>query len=263
MKRHSPRPAARLLCCIAFATTGLGFGTDPAQADELKVMSAGIMHFALKDVGDNFTHATGTTLAITFSGAGAVKTKIEKGEPVDVVILPKPDIADLAKAGLIAPDSVHDIARTALSIAVLKGQPKPDISSLAGVKEALLATKTIGYYDAAAGGADGVLADHDFARLGVVKEVAAKAKLWESVQEVIDEKSADLLVGWQPPLLSKAADYEFVGPLPPELQDPEHSLWTAGAATKAADLEKAKAFTAMLASPESLAIFKSKGYTPP
>ena len=233
------------------------------RADELKVLSAATMRFGLKDVGDNFTRITGTKLAIIFGSAGGVKTKLEKGEPVDVVILPKPDIAALAKAGKIAPDSVHDIARTALSIAVRKGQPKPDISSLAGVKEALLAAKMIAYYDAAAGGADGVIAERDFARLGIVNEVAAKAKLWKSVQEVTDERSADLLINWQPPLLSKAADYEFVGPLPPELQDPEHSTWTAGAATKAADLGAAKGFTQVLASSESLGVFKGKGFTPP
>jgi molybdate transport system substrate-binding protein len=234
-----------------------------ARADELKVLSAGTMHFALKDVGDNFTRKTGTQLAITYGGAGKIKSDVEKGEPADVAILPKPDIAALAKAGKIAPDSVHDIARTALSIAVRKGQPKPDISSLAAVKEALLAAKAIAYYDAAAGGADGALAERGFARLGIANEVAAKAKLWKSVQEVIAEKSADLLVGWQPPLLSKASDYEFVGPMPPELQDPEHSTWTAGAATKSSDLATAKAFTQMLASPESLGVFKSKGFTPP
>ena len=234
-----------------------------ARADELKVLSAGTMHFALPDVGDNFTRRTGTQLAITYGGAGKIKSAVEKDEPTDVVILPKPDIAALVRAGKIAPDSVHDIARTELSIAVRKGQPKLDISSLAAVKEALLAAKTIAYFGAAAGGADGVLAERDFARLGIANEVAAKAKLWKSVEEVIAEKSADLLVGWQPPLLSKAADYEFVGPLPPELQDPEHSTWTAGAATKTDDLERAKAFTQMLASPESLGVYKIKGYALP
>src|SRR6185437_14552612 len=150
-----------------------------ARADELTVLSAGTMHFALKDVGDNFTRTTGTKLAITFGSAGGVKTKLEKGEPVDVVILLKPDIAALVNAGKIAPDSVHDIARTALSIAVRRGQPKPDISSLAGVKEALLAANTIAYYDAAAGGAaDGILAERDVARLGIANEIAAKVKVW-------------------------------------------------------------------------------------
>ena len=191
-----------------------------AWADELKVLSAGTMHFALKDVGDNFTREGGNEDRDHVSVARAKSgSDVEKGEPADVVILPKPDIAALARAGKIVPNSVHDIARTELSIAVRKGQPKPDISSLAGAKKALLAAKTIAYYAAAAGGADGVLAERDFARLGIANEVAAKVKLWKSVQEVIAEKNADLLVGWQPPLLSKAADYEFVGTLPPELQD--------------------------------------------
>ena len=158
---------------------------------------------------------------------------------------------------------MHDVARTELSIAVRRGQPKPDISSLAGVRRTLLAAKSIAYYAAAAGGADGVLAERDFARLGIATEVAAKAKLWKSVDEVIAEKNADLLVGWQPPLLSKAADYEFVGTLPSELQDPETSTWTAAACAKSADLETARHFTQALASPESVGVFESKGFTPP
>ena len=156
-----------------------------------------------------------------------------------------------------------DVALTELSIAVRKGQPKPDIRSLAAVKEALLEAKTIAYFGAAFGGADGVLAERDFARLGIANEVAAKAKLWRSVEEVIAEKNADLLVGWQPPLLSKAADYEFVGPLPRELQDPEHSTWTAGVATRSVDIDRAKDFTRVLASPESLRVYKAKGYAAP
>src|SRR5215469_5513444 len=164
---------AGLALCLQLSTRSVKADTN---AHQLVILSAGTLHFALGDVGDDFTRKTGTKLAITYGGAGKIRSDIEKGEPADIVILPKPDIAALAKAGKIAPDSVHDIARTALSIAVRKGQPKPDISSLAAVKEALLAAKTIAYYDAAAGGADGILAEQGFARLGIVNEVAAKAK---------------------------------------------------------------------------------------
>ena len=104
-------------------------------------------------------------------------------------------------------------------------------------------------------------ADHPGDLYQTVRE-AAEERLHDA-EEVADEKSADLLVGWQPPLLSKAADYEFVGPLPPKLQGPEHSTWTAGAATKAADLGAAKGFTQEFASPESLGVFKGKGFTRP
>ena len=249
-----------LAICLQFGTRLVRADTD---ANRLVILSAGTMHFALGDVGDDFTRKTSTKLAITYGGAGKIRSDIEKGDPADVIILPKPDIAALVKAGKIASDSVHDIARTALSIAVRKDQPKPDITTLAGIKKALLSARTIAYYSAAAGGADGILADHDFARLGITNEVAAKAKLWKSVQDAIAEKSADLLVGWQPPLLSKATDYEFVGTLPSELQDVENSTWTAGASVKSADIETAKRFTQMLASSESLTIFKDKGFTPP
>jgi molybdate transport system substrate-binding protein len=242
---------------------GLLLPATMTWADELKVQSAGIMHFALKDAGDNFTRMTGIKLVIAYDNAGAVKTKLEKGEPADVVILPKPDMAALVKARKIAPDSVHPIVRTVLSVAVRKGQPKPDISSVAAVKNALLAAKTVAYSDPAAGAGDGMLFQRDLARLGVAKQVAAKARLWKSVQQAIDEKSADLLVAWQPALLAKAGDYDLVGPLPAQLQDPEHSILLAGAATKSADHETAGDFTRVLASPESLGVFKGKGFTPP
>ena len=104
-------------------------------------------------------------------------------------------------------------------------------------------------------------ADHPGDLYQTVREGAEERP--HDAEGVADEKSADLLVGWQPPLLSKAADCECVGPLPPELQDPEHSTWTSGAATKAADLGAAKGFTQELASPESLGVFKGKGFTPP
>jgi molybdate transport system substrate-binding protein len=252
---------AGLALCIQLSTRSVRADT---KANQLIILSAGTLHFALGDVGDDFTRKTGTKLAITYGGAGKIRSDVENGEPAaDVAILPKPDVAALAKEGKIALDSVHDIARTELSIAVRKGLPKPDVSSLAGVKETLLAAKTIAWFAAAAGGADGRLAERDFAQLGITKEVTAKAKLWKSVDEVIAEKNVDLLVGWEPPLLSKAADYEFVGPLPPELQDPEHSTWTAGAVTKSADLGTAKGFTQMLASAETLVLFKSKGFAAP
>ena len=122
------------------------------RADELKVLSAATMRFGLKDVGDNFTRMTGTRLAITFGNAGGVKTKLEKGRARRCRNPAETGYRRARQGGQDRPDSVHDIARTALSIAVRKGQPKPDISSLAGVKEALLAAKAIAYYDAAAGG---------------------------------------------------------------------------------------------------------------
>jgi molybdate transport system substrate-binding protein len=236
-----------------------------ARADELKVLSAGVMRFALKDAGDNFQRMTGTKLAITYDSAGNIKGRFEKGEQADVVILLKPDIAALAKSRKIAPASAHPIARTALAVAVRKGQPKPDISSPAAVKKSLLEAKSIAYFDPSpkAGNAEAILFERMFTRLGIAKPVAAKAKLLKSGQEWTDEKTADIIINWMPALLAKAAEYDTVGPLPAQFQDPEHSTWAAGASTKSADLDIAKDLCRVLASPESFAAFKAKGYLAP
>jgi molybdate transport system substrate-binding protein len=236
-----------------------------ARADELKVLSAGVMRFALKDAGDNFQRMTGTKLAITYDSAGNVKGRFEKGEQADVVILLKPDIDALAKARKIAPASAHPIARTALAVAVRKGQPKPDISSPAAVKKSLLEAKSIAYFDPnpKAGNAEAILFERMFTRLGIAKPVAAKAKLLKSGQEWTDEKTADLIINWMPALLAKAAEYDSVGPLPAQFQDPEHSTWAAGASTKSADLDTAKDLCRVLASPENFGAFKAKGYLAP
>ena len=82
------------------------------RADELKVLSAATIRFGLKDVGDNFTRMTGTKLVITFGSAGGVKTKLEKGEPVDVVILPKPDIAARMREVIDAAVAEHSLPKT-------------------------------------------------------------------------------------------------------------------------------------------------------
>jgi hypothetical protein len=47
------------------------------------------------------------------------------------------------------------------------------------------------------------------------------------------------------------------------LQDPEQSTWTAGVATRSFDIDKAEDFTRALASPESLTVYKAKGYAAP
>jgi molybdate transport system substrate-binding protein len=233
-----------------------------ARADELKVLSSPALQNALKNAGANFERMTGIKLAITYEIVSVAKTKFEKGEPADVVVLDKPAVAALVKAHKIVADSVRLIARSDLAIGVRKGQPKPDISSLAAFKKTLLAAKSIAYFDPKAGFASGVEFARVLARLGVAKTVGAKAKLWKSLQEQTDEKDADLVVGLSP-ALQGLANYDWVGLLPAPLQDAERSAWAAGAATKAADLETAKDFVRVLASPESLGAFKAKGFTPP
>lgn len=237
-------------------------GGAAAQADELKVLSGGVMRNALPEVASGFERMTGVKLAITYDAARTVKIRVQKGEAVDVVILPKPDLAALAKTRKIAADSVQVIAQMPLALGVKKGMAKPDIASAEAVKKALLEAKSIAYNDPSKGFADGVLARRAIDRLKIAKQVKAKVKLLETPEEIRGEKDAELRIGWAPTFVG-SNDYDLVGPLPAQFQDKERSTWAAGAAAKAADPNGARDLIRVLAAPIAGGTFKSKGMAPP
>jgi molybdate transport system substrate-binding protein len=232
-----------------------------AHAAELKVLSVGVLRSALTDLLPNYERMTGDKVAITYDFAGAVKTRFEKGEPGDVVILSKPDLVGLAKMHKIAADSITVIARSGMALGVRKGMPKPDIGSVDAVKKFLLAAKSIAFLGAP-GNPDGVVVRRIIDSLRIAKEVSGKLKPIKTVDELGAEKDADILLT-QPPALLASANYDMVGMLPAQLQDPDRYIWSAGTAAKASDPETAGVLIRFLAAPNSGPVFKAKGMVPP
>lgn len=251
----------RFAVSLSLALAMLFFGAA-AQADELKVLSAGVMRSALPDLATGFERLTGVKLTITLDSAGNVKSRVQKGEATDVVILPKPELALLAKARKIAPDSIRVLARTGLAVGVRKGAPKPDIGSVEALKKTLLEAKSIAYNDPAKGFADGVQVRRVLQRLGIAKQMNAKTKLRESPEEIANSTDGDIYIG-QPPALVASKNYEMVGLLPASLQNWDAFTWAAGVDTKTQDPTGAGDLVRYLASPESANVFKAKGMPPP
>jgi len=69
------------------------------------------------------------------------------------------------------------MARTGIGIAVRKGAPKPDVSSAAALRRALLAAKSIGHTAPAGGGVTAAHIMGVFEKLGIAAEVTPKVKL--------------------------------------------------------------------------------------
>ena len=72
----------------------------------------------------------------------AIPLRIERGEPIDVVIMVGYALDDLIKQGKVIADSRVDLARSSIGFAV-RAAPKPDISSVDALRRALLAAKSI------------------------------------------------------------------------------------------------------------------------
>src|SRR5258708_18167485 len=72
----------------------------------------------------------------------AIPVRLERGEPVDVLIMVGYALGDLIKQGKVIADSRLDLVKSPIGIAVKSGAPKPDISSAEAVKRALLAAKS-------------------------------------------------------------------------------------------------------------------------
>jgi len=234
-----------------------------AQAAEIKVMNSGGFAAAYLDLIPEFERATGNTVTTAWgpsmgSTPEAIPSRLQRGEPVDVVIMVGYALGDLIKQGRIAADSRVDLARSKIGMAVRAGATKPDISSVEAFKRALIAAKSIAYSDSASGV---YVSTELFQRLGIADELRPKSKeiKGERVGNVIARGDAE--IGFQQVSeLLPVPGIDFVGPIPAELQ--KITVFSAGMATAAKDPNAAKTLIEFLASPAAMAAIKKSGLEP-
>jgi molybdate transport system substrate-binding protein len=248
---------------VAAITVVALFLAIPARADEIKVMTSGAFTEAYQQLVQQFQKATHHTVVTTFGASlggaqDSIPVRLGRGEPVDVVIAIESAFEPLIKAGHIVPGSRVQLARSVIGIAVRKGAPKPDISSVAALRQALLQAKSIAYSASASGT---YVSTELFARLGVADQVKGKAKRIESERVGAVVARGDAEIGFQQVSELLPIDgIEYVGPLPSEVQ--QVSVVTAAIATKSASPAAAKVLIDFLASPAAAATIHKTGLEP-
>jgi molybdate transport system substrate-binding protein len=188
----------------------------------------------------------------------AVPMRLQRGEPIDVVIMVGYALSDLIKGGKVIANSRVDLARSSIGVAVRAGAPKPDISSVDALRRALLEAKSIAYSDSASGV---YVSTELFKRLGIADQVAGKSRMIpaEPVGAVVARGEAE--IGFQQVSeLKPIAGIDLVGPLPPELQ--KVTIFSAGIVVGAREPEAARALIAFLASPAAAGAIKASGMEP-
>ena len=250
--------AIRAIVVLSLALAVLAVPGTFTQAAEIRVLSTNGVRSALVELLPQFERTTGHKVSIDYDTANILFGRVKEGESADLAILTRPIIDDLIKQGKIAGGVGTDLARSGVGVSVRAGIPKPDISSAKALKAALLDAKSIAFTQT---GASGIHFAKVLERLGIADPVNAKAKIpaGGSVGELVAKGEAEMAVQQIPELLA-VPGIQYVGPLPPELQN--FTVFCAGVLTGARQPEAAKALIDFLKTPEAARVFKAKGMEP-
>jgi molybdate transport system substrate-binding protein len=234
-----------------------------AAAAEVRVMISGGLTAAYKVLVPEFERATGHKVLTAYGPSmgttvNAIPVRLERGEPVDVLIMVGYALGDLVQKGKVISDSRIDLVKSPIGIAVKSGAPRPDISTTDAVKRALLAAKTIAYSDSASGV---YVSTEMFDKLGIKEAMKDKARKIPAtpVGEIVAHGDAE--IGFQQMSELLPVDgIDIVGPLPDELQ--KITVFSAGITTVAKEPDAGKALIKFLASPAARPEMVKSGMDP-
>jgi molybdate transport system substrate-binding protein len=216
----APAGRARLKTVLITAITAVLLGALSSAADEVHVMTSGAFTAAFLELAPQFERATGHRIVIDATSSGTAATSIaarlERGEAIDVVIVDSDALDRLIRNGQVRAGTRVDLARSAIGMAVRQGAPKPDISSLAALRQTLLAARSIAYSSSVSGT---YLSTELFQRLGIADEVLPKSRriVGERVGAVVARGEAEIGFQQVSELLPESG-IDFVGPLPADAQ---------------------------------------------
>ena len=232
------------------------------SADDIVVMTSGAFTAAYLELAPGFEQSTKHKLitATTTMGTGAesIPNRLARGERADVVIVAIEALEDLIKAGRIVPGSRVDLARSSIAMAVRAGARKPDISSVDGLKRALLDAKSIAYSASVSGD---YLATELFQKLGIADQMKGKSQRIERERVGAVVARGDAEIGFQQlSELLPIPGIEIVGALPAAVQ--RVTVFSAGIATNSSHPASARALVSFLASPAAAGVVTKSGMQP-
>ena len=229
------------------------------MSSEIRVMTSGAFTAAYLELIPQLELLTKRKIvtAATSMGTGpdSIPSRLQRGEPVDVVIVADAALVELIKGGIILAESRTPLARSAIGMAVRAGAPKPDISSVDTLKRTLLQAKSIAYSASVSGR---YLTTELFQRLGIADQVMPKSRRIEGerVGAVVARGEAEIAFQQVSELLP-VPGIDYVGPLPPEVQ--KVAVFSAGVTVGAGDSDAAHTLIRFLASPDAADAIRKSG----
>jgi molybdate transport system substrate-binding protein len=244
------------LLCTALAALPVA-----AFADTIKVLTTGAFKQVVVAMVPAFEARTGHKVVVQNDTAGALVKRINAGETFDVLVLTPGGLKPFAADGRVVGESVVNLARVGIGVAVKAGAPKPAIGTADEFKAAVLAARKVAYIDPAAGGSSGIYLDGLFTRMAIIDAVRAKAVLVPGglVATRVVDGQADLAIHQISEILP-VEGATLVGPLPDTIQN--YTTYAGAVSAKAANAQAAQAFLSTLSGPDAAEVLRSKGMLP-
>lgn len=234
-----------------------------ASAADLNVMSSGGFTAALQQLAPVYERKSGDRIHIVLgpsmgTAPEAIPNRLARGEKADLLIMVGYALDALATQGAVDAASKIDLADSRIGLAVKAGAPRPDISDVAHLKDALRAARSIAYSDSASG----VYIEKEmYGKLGMESELKPKSRMIvaERVGDVVARGDAE--IGFQQiSELKPSKGADIVGPIPEAVQ--KVTVFSAGVPTAAAAPEAARSFLKFLSSAEARPVVAATGLDP-
>src|SRR5579862_1636967 len=141
---------------------------------EIKVDSPLPMKESFEKILPGFEAKSGYKVNVRYGTGVGTKQEAAKGDPYDVFIV-LPPFQEAMDSGNVVKDTATTLGSFVLALTVKKGAPKPDISSGAAVKKALMSAKSIVTVDPNQGSV-GVATGEALKKMGLTDQLKGKIK---------------------------------------------------------------------------------------
>jgi molybdate transport system substrate-binding protein len=250
----------RLAVSLSFAAA---LSAAPAQAADLKVISAGAVRGLIAQVIDDYSRQTGQKFDFTIGTTGQLRNIIATGQGADLLIVSVPLMGELEKIGKFVPGSRADLGRVGIGVAIKDGATMLDLSSPDAFKQALVAARSVAYTNPAEGGTSGIHFASVTQQLGIADLIKPKAVLTRGGREAaieVAEGRAEMAVVYVSEAIA-VKGVKVTAMLPAALQ--EYSTYAAAIPANSTDAAAARAFIAFIASPAMAERWRMNGFEPP
>jgi len=238
---------------VLFCALHGALGQNAPDNGTVTVIAPGGIQAAVRDLAQAFQSKTGIKVEISGGTVGVTKQKVASGGAYDVSLL-EPPYDDVIASGNVVASSATPVAETPLCVVVKQGAARPDISTDAAIKKALLEAKSVAFPDSSTGAGAGVATDEMLDKLGIKDEVKAKAK-YAVAMNIVAAGGAEMGISFLSQEMMPGLDN--LGPVPTDLVAP--SVYYGFLSSHPSDANRAKQFLAFLTSPDAAPAYKAHG----